>query len=143
VSTFRLHLWREWREHRATLLFLTLALPLLSGLAALRLPRRFVGDPWMACAMIAVFVVVFLAAVGGELLGRERRGPGLRWLERLPGGLGQAFAAKLSLHLVTSVIAGLLGFAAAQGLAWLRGRGDFLWTGELRVTLLLVAVVAV
>jgi hypothetical protein len=142
VKTLRLHLWREWREHRATLLFLALALPLLSGLAALRLPRRFVGDPWMACSLMATFVAVVLAAVGGELLGRERRGAGLRWLERLPGGLGQAFAAKLGLHLVTSAVAGMVGFTCAQTFSWLRGRGDFLWTNELEVTLPLVAILS-
>lgn len=135
MKTFRLHLWREWREHRATLFFLALALPVLAGLAALRLPRRFVGDPWMAVSLMAIFVVVVLAAIGGELLGRERRGPGLRWLERLPGGLGLAFAAKLGLHLVTCVGAGLLGFACALLFARLHGRGDSFWTPELRVTL--------
>lgn len=142
MKTFRLHLWREWREHRATLLFLALALPLLAGLAALRLPRRFVGDPWMAVSLMAIFVVVVLAAVGGALLGRERRGPGLRWLERLPGGLGQAFAAKLGVHLVTTVGAALLGFACAQLFAWLRGRGDYFWTSELHVTLPLVVALS-
>jgi hypothetical protein len=142
VKTLRLHLWREWREHRSTLLFLALALPSLSVLAALRLPRRFAGDPWMACGLLGTFVVVALVAVGGELLGRERRGSGLRWLERLPGGLGLAFAAKLGLHLVTSAVAGLVGVACAQTLAWLRGRSDFLWTNELEVTLPLVAILS-
>lgn len=141
MKTFRLHLWREWREHRATLLFLALALPLLAGLAALRLPQRFVGDPWMAMSLVAIFVLVVLAAVGGELLGRERRGPGLCWLERLPGGLGQAFAAKLGLHFLTSVGAGLLGFACAQVFAWLRGHGDSPWTIE-RVTLPVLAALS-
>jgi hypothetical protein len=66
-------------------------------------------------------VVIVLVAVGGELLGVERRGPGLRWLERLPSGLSTAFLAKLLFLLLTTTLAALYGFGLARSVAFFRG----------------------
>ncbi|NOT28926.1 MAG: hypothetical protein HOP15_00600 [Planctomycetes bacterium] len=117
MNVFRLHLWREWREHRFALLALALLLPFGTWLVSLPLSRGMVNDPLFHAATALAFSVVLLVAVGGELLGVERRGPGLRWLERLPAGLGSAFRAKLAFFLLTTVAATTLGY----GSGWLVG----------------------
>src|SRR5262245_18881264 len=79
-----------------------------------------VGDPLFQMAVALGFAVVFLVVVGGELLGGERRGTGLRWLERLPSGLAGAFRAKLAFFFLSTAGATLAGYATALFLAWLR-----------------------
>lgn len=121
MNVFRWHLWREWREHRITLLMLFLILPVL-GLGIARVPPKAVlGDPLIQSGAALTFVVVLLVAVGGELLGLDRRGPGLRWLERLPSGLPQAFQAKLAFLGITTTVAAVYGLGVARSIALLRG----------------------
>lgn len=122
MNIFTLHLWREWREHRFALLALALLLPFGSWLVTLPLSRGMVNDPLFHAATALAFAVVLLVAVGGELLGVERRGPGLRWLERLPAGLGSAFRAKLAFFLLTTIAATTLGYASGWFVGLLRPR---------------------
>jgi hypothetical protein len=121
VSVFTLQLWREWREHRSALLALLLVLPLGTWLLSQPLPRGALGDPFFRAAVALGFVLVMLVAVGGELLGAERRGRGLGWLERLPSGLAGAFGAKLVLFLVTTTGVAAYGYGSACLVGLLRG----------------------
>lgn len=121
MNQFRLHLWREWREHRLALLVLFLVLPLLGWGFARVAPRAVLGDPLVQSGAALSFVVVLLVATGGELLGTERRGPGLQWLERLPSGLNTAFLAKLLFLAITTTVAAWYGLNVARSFALLRG----------------------
>ena len=116
-----LHLWREWREHRMALLLIALVLPLLAWGIARVPPKKALADPLIQSGAALAFVVVLLVSTGGELLGAERRGTGLRWLERLPRGLGAAFAAKLIFLALTTALAAVYGLGVARSLAHLRG----------------------
>jgi hypothetical protein len=120
VSAFRLHVWREWREHRFALLALGGVLPSATWLLATQLSQGTLGNPLFHAAVALAFALVMLAVVGGELLGCERRGPGLRWLERLPTGLEGAFRAKLAFHVLTLALAPAYGYGIASALARLR-----------------------
>jgi hypothetical protein len=118
--------WREWREHRTTLLTLACALPLLAVGVSRVLARRTLDDALVQNSFVLAFVVIALVAVGGELLGVDRRGNGLRWLERLPSGLGAAFCSKLVTLLVTSVLAAGLGLGTIRAIGLVRGaQADF------------------
>jgi len=121
VNTFRMQLWREWREHRVALLMLLTVLPLLGCMAAWVPPRAVLADPLVQSGAALTFVVVLLVATGGELLGLERRGPGLRWLERLPSGLNTAFLAKLLFLALTTTVVAVYGLGVERSLALLRG----------------------
>ncbi|MSR63806.1 MAG: hypothetical protein EXS08_15380 [Planctomycetes bacterium] len=121
MNTFRMQLWREWREHRVALLMLLTVLPLLGWLAAWVPPRAVLADPLVQSGAALTFVVVLLVATGGELLGIDRRGPGLRWLERLPSGLNSAFLAKLLFLALTTTVVAVYGLGVERSLALLRG----------------------
>jgi len=121
VNALRLHLWREWREHRLALLMLFLVLPILGWGSARVPPKAVLGDPLIQSGAALAFVVVLLVATGGELLGADRRGNGLRWLERLPSGLNVAFLAKLLFLAITTTVAAVYGLGVARSIALLRG----------------------
>ncbi len=95
MITLRTYFWKEWREQRQAL-FLSQGLLLVAFVAGIYLfvPSRLLSDPHFSATAALCFFLGTLLAVGGELLS-ERRSGGLAWLERLPAGLGQAFAAKL------------------------------------------------
>jgi hypothetical protein len=140
VSAFQLHLWREWREHRFAILSLGIVLPLGAWMLARQLSQGTVADPLFHGAVALVFAVVMLVVVGGELLGAERRGPGLRWLERLPGGLAGAFRAKLAFFVLSSALAASWGYGTGWTIAELR---DARYAGAEPSLGLLVALVLV
>lgn len=126
-----LHLWKEWREQRVAVLALLGLLPVLVLGLAHAVGARTAGSSVFVSCMGLLGLVVALIAIGGELLGGERRSGG-QWLERLPGGLKAAFGAKLTVAVVVSVIA--LGYGLALGVlaALLRGKSpDSLLDGEL------------
>lgn len=118
MSTFRLYWWKEWREHR-------LALAAVAGISAALLvgtrylaPPSLLGDALFSPTACAVVVLITLLAVGGEMLA-ERRERGIEWLARLPAALPGAFVAKLTFHLVTTLVAGAIGLALGRTTAWL------------------------
>jgi hypothetical protein len=117
VSTFRWYLWKEWREQRTAVLALAGMLPMLVLAITFGIKARQILVPFSGL----VALVVTLLAIGGELLGSDRRAGG-QWLERLPAGLSGAFPAKLVLLVLTSVLALGYGFALAALGAFLRGR---------------------
>lgn len=143
MNVFRLYLWREWREHRTSLVALFLALPILAALITQSLSRRTLADPWVTCALALAFVLIVLVAVGAELLGGERRGSGLRWLERLPGGLGSAFGAKLALLVASAGAAAGCGFATTRLIALARGATAVAWDREVTDALSFAVVLVV
>jgi hypothetical protein len=95
MRVFLTYLWKEWRDHRAVLVGMVLAVPALMVVAGLMLPSRSLDNeafaPFVALACLTLFVV----SLATDLVpGEARRGH--RWLlERLPGGLGAAFRGKL------------------------------------------------
>ncbi len=120
MRTFRLYVWKEWREHRLALLAVAgIAIVLMAG-AWFLAPSQVLRDPLFPSSACLVVVLIALLAVGGELL-TERREGGLRWLERMPAGLVTPFWSKLSLLLVTIFAAGALGIGLAFATAWTRG----------------------
>jgi hypothetical protein len=125
VSTLRAHLWREWREHRLALGALAVLLPLALTATAFTLSRGVLRNSLFPTLSSLFAVLAMLLAVGGELLG-ERRGPGLRWLERLPGGLAAAFRAKLVFFAGALLVSAGYGYCLAAALARLRGVGPLL-----------------
>src|SRR5262245_28027647 len=116
MQALRLHVWREWREHRFALLALAAALPVCTSLLSMTLGRGSLGDLFRLGVTLA-FMAVFLVVVGGELLGGERRSGGSTWLERQPAGLVTAFRAKLVFFLVSIVGAAAVGWCTT----WLIG----------------------
>jgi hypothetical protein len=111
------YLWKEWRDQRVVALGFLIAAPAVLGLTALLLPRSLVADPvFPSITALACFGVV-LFSIGSDLVPGEARRDRLRFLLRMPAGLGAAFLAKvLFLALATAffsvygyVLAGLLG----------------------------------
>jgi hypothetical protein len=89
------YLWKEWREQRATLGWLALALFLLAGGGMLLAPRQMVAaDPILIFVSSALCLLAAMLTVGGDLLPGEVVRGRVRLLERLPAGLGAAFRAK-------------------------------------------------
>jgi len=116
VSTFRVHLWKEWREHRLVLLVLALLVPAAVLGAAAFAEARVLGNAVVpaVCALFAGLALTM--TVGGDSLAREE-GARLAFLERLPGGLAAAFRAKLTFFaaalLALETVAVLAALAAA------------------------------
>lgn len=121
MSTFRLYLWKEWREQRGALLALGAALPVLVAVIGLQLSRSRTASASFVFLVAALACVLALVVVVGELLAleRERTGP---WIERLPRGFGPAFCAKLVTFFATSVAALAYGTLVGSALALLRAR---------------------
>jgi hypothetical protein len=118
MKTLNVYLWKEWREHRVTLAGLGLALPLLMGLCAWLVPRKAVfADPIALNCSMALAVLAVVLAVGGELLAGDTRGSRLRFLERVPAGLSQAFTAKLFFYALVVVAAASYGWMLSAGAA--------------------------
>jgi hypothetical protein len=134
VNVLRLHLWKEWREHRLALLAVTLTCTaMMTGAWIFRAPSL----P-MIWGVIAV--LVFLLAVGGELLG-ERRSGGLAWIQRLPSGLGPAFCAKLVFFLTMATLVAAQGYGAGWLLECLRDRRSGGLQQDIELFVVAVAVI--
>ncbi|TDJ75300.1 MAG: hypothetical protein E2O39_04135 [Planctomycetota bacterium] len=111
------YLWKEWREQRATLGVLAVMLLLAAGVVASVVPAHFLDDPILVAWVVAMTVLATLLSVGSDLLPRERQAGTMRFLERLPKGLGRAFRSKLTifaLALVGAVVYGGLLAALAS-----------------------------
>ncbi|HEX5137933.1 MAG TPA: hypothetical protein VFY93_13230 [Planctomycetota bacterium] len=111
------YLWKEWRDHRAVLLGMVLAVPLLLAVSALALPRTALDvavqrDAFASFVTIAC-LALFVVSLATDLVpGETRRGH--RWfLERTPGGLGAAFRAKLALFAGGGALFAAYGYVAA------------------------------
>src|SRR6185503_18917097 len=134
VNVLRLHLWKEWREHRLALLaVLATCMAMMTGAWIFRAPS-------LPMAWGVITVLVFLLAVGGELLG-ERRSGGLVWIQRLPSGLGTAFCAKLLFFLTTAVLVAVQGYGAGWLMECLRGRRSDGLQQDLELFVVVVAAI--
>jgi hypothetical protein len=112
MRTFGVCLWKEWRDHRAVLLGLVVAIPLVLALLGVALPSRtfeYGGFArYTALACLATFVISLTTDLAP---GEARRGH--RWLlERLPGGLGAPILAKLLLFVAGATLFPIYGHVA-------------------------------
>jgi hypothetical protein len=120
VTRFTAHLWKEWRTHRLALLVTLLGFPLALAVVVTLSGAPYVRDWVFAPAVAAAGLVCMLVGVGGELLA-ERGERGVSWLERVPGGLGSAFAAKLTFLLLSSSASLAVAGAIVLVVAGVRG----------------------
>jgi len=116
MRVFLTYLWKEWRDHRTVLVGMLVAVPLLMAVMGLAAPKKELGEAerlgfatFLAVACLALFVI----SLATDLVpGETRRGH--RWfLERLPGGLGAAFRAKLALFAVGGALFAAYGYLVA------------------------------
>jgi len=115
------HLWKEWRDHRAVVLGIAVAVPLLLALARALLPAK--ADAVLpAIAAVGTLAIVLLAFATDLVPGETRRGR-LEFLARLPGGLGAAFRAKLVFFLLALALAPAYGFVVGACFAGWPGDG--------------------
>ncbi|MFI5401464.1 MAG: hypothetical protein ACHQ1G_00795 [Planctomycetota bacterium] len=111
------YLWKEWRDHRAVLVGMVVAVPALLVVMGFSLPRTAldVASQRAGFAALASFAcfVLFVVSLAADLVpGEARRGH--RWfLERLPGGLGAAFRGKLVLFVAGAAFFATYGYLAA------------------------------
>lgn len=120
MKHFRLYLWKEWRDQRAGLLCLALALPVLLAIATIAWDGRMVDEAVRPGVAATIAGLVALLVVGTDLLPGEVRRGRVRFLERLPGGLGTAFAAKLALFVGAAAAAAVSGAVLASAFFALR-----------------------
>ena len=109
------HLWREWREHRAVLLGIAIAIPCLTGLAFLSFGMH--ARQWVHGGPIFVGGAAILAALAlsTELYAGDVSRGTFALTRRIPGGPARAWAGK-ALALVLGIgIASLLGAASFLG----------------------------
>jgi len=142
VKLVTVHLWKEWRDHRSAALLVLFGFPALLVLVAL-LPAPLFSYPAFRQLSAIEAILAMLVAVGGELLGGERRSGGRRWLERLPCALPGAFTGKALFLALSTLAAGLVGHATANALAALRGlHTDLSLAPEAQAYALLAVLVA-
>lgn len=120
MNVLSTYLWKEWREQRATLGLLALALTLGTTVVLATLPRAAAGDPITFLGVVVLSAAATVLSVGADLLSRERE-RGLRFLERQPAGLAAAFRAKLAFLVLAMGAALSFGVLLASCAAWLRG----------------------
>ena len=94
MKSFGLHLWKEWRDNRVVVLGFLVAVPVLLVLAGLALPDGVVSSPVFASVATFAGLGIGVVSLGGDLVPSEARRNTLRFLLRLPGGLGPSFLAK-------------------------------------------------
>ena len=101
-----LYLWKEWRDQRATLGWLAAAMFVIAGAGMLLGPSRpLTADPWLVVVVMGIAYLGVLLTVGTDLLSGEIARTRVRFLDRLPAGLGTAFRAKFLLYLACSFAA--------------------------------------
>ena len=120
MSSLSVHVWKEWREQRASLGVPAVALSVGAAIVALALPRSFVADPITFGATVLLAMLATLLTVGADLLARERSQGRMGFLERVPGGLAAAFRGKLAFFVILLVGAALFGSLLASGAALIR-----------------------
>lgn len=116
MSLFTTLLWKEWRDHKVTLLGYLIGVPPLIawGLSALPAVKRV--EPVLASwAAFCGFAIAVLTLFGDLFAGEEQRGT-IKLLRRLPGGLLPVFAAKFLLALLGAAVMSGVAYATTAGL---------------------------
>lgn len=107
---------KEWRDHRAILIGIFLAVPGLTGLAYSVFGER-IGAARLEnvrAIFLAIGVGLVVFAVAADMIAGENRRGTIRAVRRLPGGLAHALAAKGTLlALVLVAVIGLQGLSLA------------------------------
>jgi hypothetical protein len=119
MQTFLAYLWKEWRDHRAVLLGMALAVPLLMAVAGLTLPTKAFEDVTFTVVATLGCLAVFVFAISTDLVPGEARRGRLGFLRRQPRGLSRAFAAKFLLFSVLACVFTAYGFLTAGLTSWL------------------------
>ncbi len=136
MSILRVHLWKEWREHRIALGFLALFTSLLILALDLVASRRSFDRPLVLilCGGLALLM---------ELVAGESEETRTRFFERLPRGLPVAFHAKLLFLLGALSAFAVTGMLAAWAGAWWQGRAPSVSPDPLEASLLALTCAAV
>ncbi|MFT4541487.1 MAG: hypothetical protein ACI841_002381 [Planctomycetota bacterium] len=128
MTLMPLYLWKEWREQRAALLGLLVLLPLLP-LTAYMVGRGDLLDTSLLRGVGAsAGALAAMLVIGTHLIPGEINGGGMQFLERLPGNLHRAFAAKLIFFLFAMISCTVYGFAVAELTLGLRGQSTEAFT---------------
>lgn len=106
------YLWKEWRDHRAVLIGMVLAVPLLLVVMGLSLPRKAFDYDGFAGVVALACLATFVVSLTTDLVPGEARRGHLLFLERLPGGLGAAFRGKLLLFAAGATLFAAYGYLA-------------------------------
>ena len=120
------YLWQEWRDHRAVIAGLVLAVPVLMGVAAFSLPYKAFEAALFTQITAGACLLIAMIAVCTELVPGERRRGTLGFLRRLPAGLTAPFAAKLLFYVAVAAFFLAYGWAAG-GLTSRAVAGAFPW----------------
>ena len=101
------YFWKEWRDQRATLGWLAGAVLLLAGGGMLFAPGKYVTTDVSFLSFLAMGMsyLAVLLTIGTDLLPGEIARGKIRFLERLPAGLGTPFLAKILFFLAASAAA--------------------------------------
>ncbi len=121
MNTLSRYLWKEWRDHRAIVLGLLLAWPLILALAAAALPGKTFTHAWFATLSGAAMLSIFVFAACTDLFPGESRRGTMRLLSRLPAGLRAPLFAKFAFF--------ALGCALTLGVGWFGGAVLVRWLG--------------
>ncbi|MEM8883822.1 MAG: hypothetical protein AAGD14_07135 [Planctomycetota bacterium] len=101
MRTFLQYLWKEWRDARAIILGIAVAIPLLLAGAKLLLPSHSSSGAVFVNVATWGSLALAVLAFATDLFAGEVRRNRMRFLARLPAGLGVVFAAKLLMLLLT------------------------------------------
>ncbi len=120
--------WKEWRDHRTSLLAYFIGLPPLLTWGIGVIPGGFGKDPMLpSCAAMGGLAIAALTLFADVFSGEEQRGT-LRFLQRLPGGLLPVYLAKLAFVLLMAIA--MSGYAYLGSMvASVLLRGGQAWPG--------------
>lgn len=114
ITRYVTWLYKEWRDQRAIILGILIAIPGLTALAYVGFGEHLGGArlEMVGLTFLAIAVGLVVFAIAGDLFAGENRRGTIHALRRLPGGLGSSFLAKLT---VLTVV--ILAVVALQGLS--------------------------
>ena len=88
------YLWKEWRDHRAIVIGIALAIPLLLAICGWALPEEVVNHHSFPPVVALSVYFIALFSLGSDLLPGEARRDRLGFLRRLPADLTVPLLAK-------------------------------------------------
>ena len=104
MRAFRTHLWKEWREHRAVLAAIVVAISVLTAGACGFLRQQPLDLERLAPFFGLVGTALAVLALTSELFAAEGRRDRFGFLRRTPGALGAAVAAKFVFYTIGSTL---------------------------------------